>query len=47
MTKTMEMSMFMKNLSIAGGALILFGFLAAAGPAVDFMITDPVFSFDL
>lgn len=47
MTKNMEMSLFMKNLSIAGGALILFGFLAAAGPAVDFMITDPVFSFDL
>ena len=47
MTKTMEMSMFMKNLSIAGAALILFGFMAAVGPAVDFMITDPVFSFDL
>ncbi len=47
MTKTMEMSMFMKNLSIAGGGLILFGFLAAAGPAVDFMITDPLFDFDL
>lgn len=47
MTKTVEMSMFMKNLSIAGGGLILFGFLAAAGSAVDFMITDPLFSFDL
>jgi uncharacterized membrane protein YphA (DoxX/SURF4 family) len=47
MTKTVEMSMFMKNLSMAGGGLILFGFLAAAGPALDFMITDPVFSFDL
>ena len=47
MTKNMEMSLFMKNLSIAGGGLILFGFLAATGSAADFMITDPVFSFDL
>ncbi len=47
MTKNMEMSLFMKNLSIAGGGLILFGFMAAAGPAVDFMITDPLFDFDL
>lgn len=46
-TKTMEMSMFMKNLSIAGGALILFAFLAAAGEAVDFMVTDPIFDFSL
>jgi uncharacterized membrane protein YphA (DoxX/SURF4 family) len=47
MTQQVEMSMFMKNLSIAGGGLILFGFLAATGGAVDFMITDPVFDFDL
>ncbi len=47
MTQTVEMSTFMKNLSIAGGGLILFGFLAAAGGAVDFMLTDPVFDFDL
>lgn len=47
MTKNMEMSLFMKNLSIAGGALILFAFLAAAGGSVDFMITDPVFEFSL
>ena len=47
MTKNMEMSLFMKNVSIAGGALILFAFLAATGDAVDFMITDPVFDFSL
>ena len=47
MTKNMEMALFMKNLSIAGGALILFAFLASIGPAVDFMITDPLFEFDL
>ena len=47
MTKNMEMSLFMKNVSMAGGGLILFAFMAAAGPAVDFTITDPIFSFDL
>ncbi len=47
MTQQIEMTNFMKNLSIAGGALILFAFLAAAGPSVDFMITDPVFDFSL
>ena len=47
MTKNMEMSLFMKNLSIAGGALILFGFATAAGGALDFTITDPLFDFDL
>ncbi len=47
MTKNMEMSLFMKNISIAGGALILFAFLASAGGAVDFMITDPIFEFSL
>jgi uncharacterized membrane protein YphA (DoxX/SURF4 family) len=45
-TKQLEMSMFMKNLSIAGGGLILFGFLAAAGDGVDLMITDPLFDLD-
>lgn len=47
MMQQIEMTNFMKNLSIAGGALILFAFLSAAGPAVDFMITDPVFDFSL
>ena len=47
MTQTVEMSMFMKNLSMAGGAIILFAFMAAAGEAVDFTITDPVFDFSL
>jgi uncharacterized membrane protein YphA (DoxX/SURF4 family) len=46
MTKNMEMSMFMKNLSIAGGGLILFGFLAATQGADLLMITDSLFSFD-
>ena len=46
MTQQVEMSMFMKNLSIAGGGLILFAFLAAVGDGVDLMITDPVFDFD-
>lgn len=43
----MEMTMFMKNLSMAGGGLILFAFVAAAGPALDLTITDPLFDFDL
>ncbi len=46
MTQQLEMSMFMKNLSMAGGGLILFAFLAAVGDGVDFMITDPVFDLD-
>lgn len=47
MTQQVEMSMFMKNLSIAGGALILFGFAAAAGEALGLTITGPVFDLDL
>jgi len=46
-TKNMEMSLFMKNLSIAGGALVLFGFVTTVGADLDFMITDPLFDFDL
>ena len=43
-TKNMEMSLFMKNLSIAGGGLILFALAALGeGVAMDFTITDPVF----
>ncbi len=42
--KTVEMSMFMKNLSIAGGALILFALASLGeGLALDYTITDPVF----
>ncbi len=42
--KTIEMSMFMKNLSIAGGGLVLFAFASLGeGLAMDFTITDPVF----
>ena len=47
MTQQVEMSMFMKNLSMAGGGLILFGFITAAGPALGLTITEPVFSFNL
>ena len=44
MTKNMEMSLFMKNLSIAGGGLILFALASLGeGLAMDFTITDPVF----
>ena len=44
MTKNMEMSLFMKNLSIAGGGLILFALASLGeGVAMDFTITDPVF----
>jgi uncharacterized membrane protein YphA (DoxX/SURF4 family) len=46
MVKQSEMSMFMKNLSIAGGGLILFAFLAATGDAHGLMITDPLFDID-
>ena len=38
-----EMSMFMKNLSIAGGALILFGLLQTTD--VSLTITDNLFNF--
>ena len=47
MTKNMEMSMFMKNLSMAGGALIGFVFFAAAGDAIGFQITDTLFEVTL
>ena len=46
MTQQVEMSMFMKNLSMAGGGLILFGFLAATSGDAGLMITDPLFDFD-
>ena len=44
MTKNMEMALFMKNLSIAGGGLVLFALASLGeGLAMDFTITDPVF----
>lgn len=46
MTQQVEMSMFMKNLSMAGGGLALFGFLAATGDAAGLMITEPLFDLD-
>jgi len=46
MTRRVEMSMFMKNLSMAGGGLLLFGFLAATGDAAGLAITEPLFNLD-
>jgi len=47
MTQQNEMSHFMKNLSMAGASLVMFVFFAAAGPAIDFQITDPLFEVTL
>ena len=41
--QTVEMSMFMKNLSMAGGALILFAITRVFGDALGFTITGPLF----
>lgn len=46
MMKQSEMSQFMKNLAMAGGGLILAGFLAATGDAAGYMLTDPLFDVD-
>lgn len=46
LTQQVEMSMFMKNLSMAGGGLLLFGFLAATGDAAGLAITEPLFDLD-
>jgi len=46
MVQQTEMSGFMKNLSIAGGGIILFGFLASIGDSAGLMITDPLFDLD-
>jgi len=43
MTQQMEMTQFMKNLSIAGGALMLFAFFAVVGDAVGLTVTGPLF----
>lgn len=42
MTKNMEMALFMKNLSIAGGGLVMFA-LAATGTDMGWTLTDPLF----
>ncbi len=47
MVQQIEMTMFMKNLSIAGGGLILCGFVAAVGESLGLTITGPVFDLDL
>ena len=40
--QVVEMSMFMKNLSIAGAALAMFGFFGSGWN--DMMITDPIWA---
>ena len=47
MTQQIEMTMFMKNLSMAGGAIIGFVFFAAAGDSIGFQITDTLFEVTL
>ena len=47
MTQQIEMTNFMKNLSIAGGGIVLFALMATAGDSVGFTLTDPVFSLSL
>lgn len=44
MSRQAEMTQFMKNLSIAGGALIAFAFFAYAGHDLGLTITGPLFS---
>lgn len=46
MTQQMEMTNFMKNLSMAGAGIALFALFAMVGEALDFFITDPLFSID-
>ena len=46
MTKNMEMSLFMKNLSIAGGGLIIF-VLAGAGAPMGWELGERLFEFTL
>ncbi|MEM9033649.1 MAG: DoxX family protein [Actinomycetota bacterium] len=43
----LEMTQFMKNLSMAGGALVIFAMFGGAGDVLDFVITDPVIELDL
>lgn len=43
MLRQSEMTQFMKNLSMAGGSLLLFGFYSEVGGALGLTITGPVF----
>jgi uncharacterized membrane protein YphA (DoxX/SURF4 family) len=47
MTRTIEMTMFMKNLSIAGGGLALFAVWGFLGEQIGLAITGPVFELSL
>ncbi len=44
MTQQMEMTQFMKNLALAGGALVMF-VLTGSGVDMGWTLTDPFFSF--
>ncbi len=46
MTQQMEMTNFMKNLSIAGAGIALFALFSMVGEGLDFFISDPLFSID-
>lgn len=46
-TQTVEMSMFMKNLSIAGGGLLLFALMGLLGEQAGLTITGPLFDLSL
>ena len=46
MTRNMEMSLFMKNISMAGGGIIIF-VLAGAGVPMGWDLGSPVFDFNL
>ena len=47
MTKTMEMSMFMKNLALVGGGIALFALFGLLGDDIGFSITGPIFELEL
>ena len=47
MTQQIEMTNFMKNLSIAGAAITLFVFYGVFGEVIGFQITDPAFDLNL
>ena len=46
MTKQMEMTNFMKNLSITGGALLAFALFATAGDDIGLTVTGSLFDLD-
>jgi len=47
MTRQVQMSMFMKNLSMAGGGILLFALVAINGSDAGFSITSPLFGISL